>query len=217
LLGLAKHYRGEPEEARRLSLRAFDWLERTGDSYFQIQNLRALALYALADERLEEAEARLQQAVPLALESGGWLVLEVYRLLVETLVRQGRLEEAGQLTEFAAGNVPAEDVYARAALLLSEAAVAAAKEDGETVLRRYPEALLLLEEQRLVIDLAEARLAFGRALRRSGRHEEATSQFQRAYESAAAMEAQALVAELERELPGLATPTAARARSPAKR
>ncbi len=217
LLGLVKHYRGERAEAGRLSLQAFDWLARTGDNYFQIQNLRALALYALADDRLEEAEDRLQEAVPLALESGGWLVLEIYRLLVETLVRQGRLAEANRLTEFAARNVPEEDVYARAALLLSEASVAAAEGNAETALSRYPEALLLLEEQRLVIDLAEARLAFGRVLRRSGRHEEGRTQFQHAFESAAAMGAQALIAQLERELPEIATPTATGGQSTARR
>jgi tetratricopeptide (TPR) repeat protein len=209
LLALAKHYRGEPEEARRLSLQASDWFERTGDSYFQIQNLRALAIYALADDRLDKAEEWLQAAILLALESGGWLVLEIYRLLVETLVRKEQLDEARELVAFAARNVPEEDVYSRAALLLAEASVAAAEGDGDAALSRYPEALLLLEEQHLLIDLAEGHLTFGRTLRRFGRPEEAKAQFGRAYQIAAPMGAQALIAELERESPGLALPTAA--------
>ena len=213
LLALAKHYRGERVEAQELSQRASEWFERTGDSYFQIQNLRALAMYALAADRLEEAEARLQSAIPLALESGGWLVLEIYRLLVETLVRQDRLDDARELAAFAARNVPEEDVYSRAALLLAEASVAAAEGDDDAALSRYPEALLLLEEQRLVIDLVEARANYGRLLQRLGRREEARSQFELAYRSAAAMGAQGLLAEIERELPELAHQTAAVDRS----
>jgi class 3 adenylate cyclase/tetratricopeptide (TPR) repeat protein len=215
LLALAKHYQGEPEEARRLSLQASEWFERTGDSYFQIQNLRALAMYALAGDRLQEAEERLQAAIPLALDSGGWLVLEIYRLLVETLVRQDRLDDARELVAFAARNVPEEDVYSRAALLLAEASVAAAEGDGDAALSRYPQALLLLEEQRLLIDLAEGHLTFGRTLRRFGCPEEAKAQFERAFQIAAPMGAQALIAELQRESPGLARPTAAGDRPPA--
>ena len=214
MLAVAKHYRGEPAEARRLSLQALDWLERTADNYFQVQNLRALALYALAADDLEEAEERLKAAVPLALESGGWLVLEIYRLLVETLVRQERVAEARELAEFAARNVPEEDVYARAALLLAEASVAVADGDRDAALSRYPQALLLLEEQRLLIDLAEGRMAFGRALSRFGRDEEAKTQFHRAHEILAPMGARALVAEIERELTGFASPATAAGQRP---
>jgi class 3 adenylate cyclase/predicted ATPase len=212
LRALAQHYQGRREEARRLSLEAADWFDRIGDSYFQIQNLRALALYALADDRLEEAEERLKAAVPLALDSGGWLVLEIYRLLVETLLRKGRLDEARRLTEFAARNVPEEDVYSRAALLLAEAGVATTEGDGDA-LSRYAEALQLLEQQRLVIDLVEARLVYGRALRRAGRDEEADEQFRLAHASARSMGAHALVSQLGRELPEPADSTVARGSS----
>ena len=40
---------------------------------------------------------------PDRLEVGGWIVIEIYRFLVETLVRQGRIDEARELVEFAAG------------------------------------------------------------------------------------------------------------------
>ena len=79
LLGLVKHYRGEPDEAERLSLQARDWLERTGEPYFQMQNFRALGLYALARGDLEPAERWLREAIPVAVEEGGREVLEVYR------------------------------------------------------------------------------------------------------------------------------------------
>src|SRR5262249_41273497 len=42
------HHRGRLEEAERRALEAQEWFERTGDSYFRVQNLRALSSYALA-------------------------------------------------------------------------------------------------------------------------------------------------------------------------
>ena len=213
LLAFAKYYRGEPDEAWRLSLKAQDWLERTGDNYFQVQNLRALALYALARDDLEQAEEWLKAAIPLALESGGWLVLETYRLQVETLVRQGRVDEARKLAEFAARNVPEEDVYARAAVLLAEASVAVAAGDSEAGLSRYPQALHLLEEQRLLLDLGEGRLAYARALRGFGRDEEAREEFERARALLASMGARGLVDAVNRELLGYG-PAAANVQRP---
>src|SRR5215208_2188689 len=65
LLGLAKYYLGHPEEAERLNVQARDWLERTGEPYFQMQNFRALGLYALARDDLDEAERRLRAAIPV--------------------------------------------------------------------------------------------------------------------------------------------------------
>ena len=38
-LGAVAYYRDRPEEAERLCLQARTWFERTGDSYFQVQNL----------------------------------------------------------------------------------------------------------------------------------------------------------------------------------
>ena len=38
-LGAVAYYRNRPEEAERLCLQARTWFERTGDSYFQVQNL----------------------------------------------------------------------------------------------------------------------------------------------------------------------------------
>jgi class 3 adenylate cyclase/tetratricopeptide (TPR) repeat protein len=200
LLGLVLYYRGEVDEAERLALQALDWLERTSDLYLQLQNLRELARYALARADLQGAEARLRKALPLALEVGGWLVIEIYRYLVETLVRQGRTEEAHELVEFAARNLPPEDAYAQAALCLAQASVATA--DGERVgaVARFDEALSLLREQRLLTDLGEARIAFARALRSFGDQDDAQAELERAREEFARMDAREIVAQIDREL-----------------
>src|SRR5205823_4420905 len=72
-LGIITYYRGDPDEGERLCRQARQWFERTGDTYFQVQNLvRGLAVFALADDRPDEAETWLREAVPVALQIGGW-------------------------------------------------------------------------------------------------------------------------------------------------
>jgi len=199
-LGLVKYYRGELEAAEGLGLRALDWLERTGDSYFQIQNLRGLALYALARDDVTTAEQRLREALLLALEGGGWIVIELYRLLAEVMVRQRKLNEARDLVAFAGRNVPEEDLYARAALLLSEGSVAAASGEQAAAATAFAEALRLLDEQQLTIDLAEARISLARALRGFGDVLGARTELERARTAFARMGASGLVEAIDREL-----------------
>jgi class 3 adenylate cyclase/tetratricopeptide (TPR) repeat protein len=199
-LGLVKYYRGELEAAESLGLRALEWLERTGDNYFQIQNLRGLAMYALKRDDVGTAEQRLREALLLALEGGGWLVIELYRLLAEVMLRQRNLDEARDLVAFAGRNVPEEDVYARAALLLSEGSVAAAGGEQATAATAFAEALRLLEEQQLTIDLAEARISLARALRGFGDVLGARTELERARTAFARMEASGLVDVIDREL-----------------
>jgi tetratricopeptide (TPR) repeat protein len=199
-LGLVKYYRGELEAAEALGRRALDWLERTGDNYFQIQNLRGLALYALARDDVATAEQRLREALLLALEGGGWLVIELYRLLAEVMVRQGNLDEARELVGFAGRNLPEEDLYARAALLLAEASVAATSGEQAAAATAFAEALRLLEEQHLTIDLAEARISLARALRGFGDVVGARTELERARTAFARMGASGLVEAIDREL-----------------
>jgi class 3 adenylate cyclase/tetratricopeptide (TPR) repeat protein len=200
LLSLVRYYRGQIDEAEQLALQALEWLERTGDTYLQLQNLRELARCALARGDLGLAEERLREAVPIALEFGGWVVIEIYRYLTETLVRQGRVEEARELVEFAARNLPPEDAYAQAALRLAEASVATADGERAGAIARFDEALRLLREQRLLTDLGEARVAFARALRTFGEHKDARAELERAREEFARMDARELVAQIDREL-----------------
>lgn len=204
LLGLYKYYRGDVEQAERLALQALDWLERTGDTYLHVQNLRELARYALKRGEPEAAEERIRQALPVALEGGGWLVVEMYRYLAEALVQQGRLDEARELVAFAGRNLPEEDHYARAALRIAEGLVAAAHDEQLGALKSFTEALTLLEELKLLTDLGDARIAFAGVLRSFGDHVAARAELERARNVFAPMEALAPLAEIERELAELA-------------
>jgi class 3 adenylate cyclase/tetratricopeptide (TPR) repeat protein len=206
-LGLVKYYRGDPQEAQRLNVQAQEWLERTGESYFQIQNFRALGLYALARGEPEEAERVLRQAVPLALEEGGWLVLELYRYLVEALIQQGRIDDARELVAFASRNIPEEDAYARATSLVAAALASTAAGDSNAATANFEEALRLLEDQQLPIELGEARLAFARALRSFGEETGARIELERARAIFKRVEAPGLVAEIDDELAKLADGT----------
>jgi predicted ATPase/class 3 adenylate cyclase len=204
MLGLYRYYLGDIDEAERIAVQALDWLERTCDSYLQVQNLRELARYALARDDPELAEERLREALPLALEGGGWLVIETYRYLIEALVRQSRLDDARDLLAFAARNVPEEDAYARAALLVAEAIVATGAGEETTAATAFAEALRLLEEQQLVIDLGETRILLARALRTFGDVVGARTELERASVTFARMEARTLVDEIDRGLAELA-------------
>ena len=200
LLGVVKYYRGEVEEAERLGLKALEWLERTGETYFQLQNRRVLALCAVARSDLVLAEQRLREAIPLALEIGGWLVIEIYRCLIDVLIRQGRLSDARELAVFAFRSVPKEDVYARAAAMLIEASLRTAEGERTLAVEAFHEALILLEQRGDRLDLGEARVAYGRALRQLGDEAGARETLSRAREDLARMGARGLVEQIDREL-----------------
>jgi len=200
MLAFVRYYRGDIDEAERLALQAREWLDRTRDSHLQIQNLRNLAKYALSRDEPELAEQHLREALPPALESGGWLVIELYRYLVETLVRQDQRDDAAELLAFAARNVPEDDPYARAALLLAEAIVATAGGEQSTAATAFSEALRLLEEQQLLTDLAEARVVLARSLRVFGDVAGARTELERARATFAGMGARTPLDEIDREL-----------------
>jgi class 3 adenylate cyclase/tetratricopeptide (TPR) repeat protein len=196
-LGAVKYNQGRLEEAERLGLQARDWLERTGDTYFQVQNLvRPLALLALARDDLELAERWMKEAIPIALEIGGWVVAETYRYLTLTLVRQGRIEDAEQLTRFAATEAREEDPYARAVIAFAEATVATGRGDRAMASNRYQEAIRLFEKLSTPVDLAETRLAFAKALQAFGDAAGARAQLERARELCADMDADGLLAQI---------------------
>ena len=203
-LALVKYHLGALIEAEELSLQASDWLERTGDRFNQLQNLRTLALCAAARSDFELADERLRAAVPLALEVGGALVVEIYRILVDVLISLGRLDDARELAVFAFRSVPEEDAYARAAGLLIEASLRTAEGRADIAIESFAKALQLLEQQGLPLDLGEARLAYGRALRRLGDEVAARTELGRAREGLSKMGALGLVDEIDRELARLA-------------
>ncbi len=180
-LGMIRYQRGDRDEGERLCLRARSWFERTGDTYFQVQNLvRGLAIFALADGRAEEAEAWLREAVPVALQIGGWVIVDTYRYLAEALVAQERIDDAKELVAFAARNVPEEDAYARSALLMAQAIVATAAREPTAAATAFAEALRLIEELDLPLELAEARLTLAHSLRALGDVTGARAELERA-------------------------------------
>jgi tetratricopeptide (TPR) repeat protein len=199
-LALIKYLRGDLDEAERLAEQARAWLERTGDTYIQIQNYVALAQYALARDDPILAEERLREALPVALAEGSWLAAEIYRFLTESILRQGRVDDAAALVEFAARGLPAEPPHVRVAVLFAEAAVAAAKRDADTAIAHYEEALTAFEQLEMRIDLSIGRIAFARALRELGDVERAREQLELARAETVPMGAAGLVSEVEREL-----------------
>jgi predicted ATPase/class 3 adenylate cyclase len=203
-LALVKYYLGDPEEGERLALQAQEWLERTGDTYMQVQNDHALARFALAREEAELAEERVQRTLETALEIGGWLVVDMYRLLTEALVRQERLGDAKELVAFAARNLPEEDTFARASLLLAEAHVATAANEPTAAATSYGEALRLIEELNMTVELAEARFALGRSLRAFGDLSGAKTELERARAIFSRIDAKTPVELIDRELAELA-------------
>ena len=121
LLGLMRFGWGDLDGSEERAMQAVEALERTGEPFFQLQNFNLLAQCALERGEPELAEERLRAAMPLALEEGGWLLIEVYRLLTQALVAQGRVDDAAVLVDFAGRNAPEEYAYASAALLLARA------------------------------------------------------------------------------------------------
>ena len=157
LVGWVRYYRGPIDEARLLAEQAEEWFERTGDSYFRIQNLRCSGKMArLRSATDDEAEAVLRRARDLASDGGGWLVVEVSHCLVDVLVRAGKLDEARQVATSAQRTWQQEDPYAETALLLAGARLAEGK-------ARYADAL---EAFRARDRLTRAAAAAGRRSRR---------------------------------------------------
>jgi tetratricopeptide (TPR) repeat protein len=180
-LGIVAYYRGRPAEGERLCRQARTWFERTGDTYFQVQNITSgLAIFALDAGRPGEAESWLREALPVALQIGGWVVLATYWHLVEALVDQDRLGDAREIVAFAARSVTQEDRLSRSYLLVAEAAVATAVGESVAAGVAFAEALRLLEELNIVIDVAEARVALGRSLRSFGEIGGARTELERA-------------------------------------
>jgi class 3 adenylate cyclase/tetratricopeptide (TPR) repeat protein len=199
-LGLIKYYRGEPEEARQIGERAQAWLERTGETFFQIQNLIALAQYALAKDDPSLAEEYLRDALPRALDEEVLEAAEIDRLLTEALCRQGRVAEAAEVVQFAARDVPRESSYAVAALHLMGACVAVARRDVALATKHYEEAIALLDELGLRIELCQAWLTYGRALRELKLGGRAREQLELARAASVEMGATGLATEVDKEL-----------------
>ena len=200
-LGLTKFYRGDIEQAERLTIQSSEWFERTASRYLQLQNSRALARFALAREDLTLAEERLAAAISQSEDISGWLVVDLYRFLAETLAWQGRVNEAREAAEQARAHLPSqENLYATAAALMAEAFAAMASGDERRMRECFEEALPMIEKQGYAIDLGDAHIAFGRALAKFEDHAGAAAQLTKAREIFAPMGALGPLLEIDREL-----------------
>jgi tetratricopeptide (TPR) repeat protein len=203
LRAVAAYSRGRPDEAERLALEAQEWFERTGDSYFRIQNLRWLATYASARDDTAEAERRLESALALAGPSGGWLVSDLNAALAELLARVGRVNEAVAAAGAALAGASEDDPWARAAALVACACAAAAAGDADVVRLRAAEALEIHGRLGHQLELARARIALGEALTRVGEDDWASTELRLAGEECARMGATTLLADAELALSAL--------------
>jgi class 3 adenylate cyclase/predicted ATPase len=193
LLAYVRNYLGRPVDAEPLAARAAEWLERTGDRYFQIQNLLLLGRLTLTRGALDEAARWIREAVPMAVDVGGWLLVETNRYLVEVLLLDGELDAAWAAASVAAEAVPEEDAFARAESLLSAALISAAEGD-ESATAKMAQALELMAEQSVPIELAEARISCARILGKQGRADEARRHFNDVRASLQGTEARTLIA-----------------------
>ena len=203
LLAWVRFYRGPMDDARRLAEQAEGWFERTGDSYFRIQNLRMLGQLATVAGDDDEAEAVLRHARELAADGGGWLVVEVSRSLVDVLVRAGKIDEAHQVASSAGAMVSEEDPYAETALLLAGARLAEGQARYADALEAFRSGIASLEQQQLRVDAAEARIAYARALRAAGDADAAAAEFDAAHHALVEMGALGLAEVVEREQAGV--------------
>jgi class 3 adenylate cyclase/tetratricopeptide (TPR) repeat protein len=204
-LAFIRYLRGDLDEAERLGEQTRGWLERTGETFFQIQNLIALGKYALARSDPVAAEARFREALPLALEEDSFLTAEIYQLLTETLILEGRRDDAAELATFAARGTGVDHPFTDAAFKMAQAAVASATGDGASAAKLYSEAIELLESLGWPVEASEARISYGRVLRDLGDFDGARAQFEQARSAFHEMGATGLLVDAEEELALIAT------------
>jgi class 3 adenylate cyclase/tetratricopeptide (TPR) repeat protein len=198
LLSFVAFYRSGPQNARRIATRGLRWQERVGDSYFQVQTLCVLAQCEIAVGAPHLAVPRLRKALALAEESGGWLVVEICRYLVEALLDLGRLQEAAQVAVSARSAVPLESDYANAVALLAEAMVSASGSDPGGAWNGFAEAMRIMESQQLWLFLGEAHVLHARALATAGLLEQARDALRQARALFARLGADAKVVDTDR-------------------
>jgi tetratricopeptide (TPR) repeat protein len=194
------YHRGRPEEAERRALEAQEWFERTGDSYFRVQNLRSLSTFALARDDGAEAERRLREAILLANPTGGWLVSELNADLAELLVALGRVDEAEAALAVATDELPEGDPAARAVVCVAAACVAGARDDRNATRRFAEEALEIVVDLGNRLEVTRVRIALARPLAKVGEKEQAAELLRLAGESASEIGATMLLADAETTL-----------------
>jgi tetratricopeptide (TPR) repeat protein len=206
-LAWSKYYLGGLGEAERLALEATERLRRTGDSIVLSQSLLLLSFCARLGSDATAAEAFVREALQVSFGVTGSMRLEFHRCLIDLLVVQGRVREAREVAGQALDGIREQEPYAQTASMLIKARLAAAEGRRSEAEGRYRDAIRLLEEQRLPIDLGEARLAFARVLRHFGDDEAAKTVLLEGRSELERMGAELLLSQTDREL---ATITVAR-------
>jgi tetratricopeptide (TPR) repeat protein len=204
-LGLIAYYRGRLDEAERLLQQAQEWLDRTDDSLFQVQNLHALGQLALTAGDPALAEDRLRSAMPLALEHGGWLAAAVGHRLVDALLGSGRTEDATLLAETLLAGAHDEDAATRAIARLVEGRIASVAGDLDLARTAHLQAIGAFEEIEAWIELGEAQLSLAETYRDAGDEDAARQALERARTTFARMGADGFVTRIDRQLAGLTT------------
>ena len=185
LRGWIAYHLGRPQEAERLALQAQEWFQRTGDRYFFVQNLRALAQYAHARGDDAEAVNRLKEALLVEERRDSWLASVLHADLAEVLVASGRLEEARAAAAAARDAAPDDDPAAGAAASVAAACVAGAEGAREAVLRHTAEALAINERLANTLELSHSRIVLAQALASVGERDEASRMLELAADSSA--------------------------------
>ena len=147
-----------------------DWLDRTSDGLFVIQNLRALALVALARGDVADAEARLRAAYPFALQNGGYLAVEVSRPADRDAAPHAAAEEARSVARSLWQTCPRRTSTQMAASKRIEAELAAADGDADGMRAGYIGRSGAAGDLQAWLDLGETHIEFSVSLRAVGDH-----------------------------------------------
>jgi len=108
------------------------------------------------------------------------VLMDTYRYLAEVLVALDRIDDAREIVAFSARNLPEDDPYSRSSFLMAEAVVATAAGEQTAAGTAFAEALRLIEELDIPLDLARARMALGRSLHAFGDVTGARTELERA-------------------------------------
>jgi predicted ATPase/class 3 adenylate cyclase len=193
------HCHGEVEEAEALLRQAMEWFERMSEGMFRVLALRHLALVALERRELEEAERLLQEALALVLERAPSEAADIYCVLVEVFVRQGKIAEARVLADLALSSVLEDDPEAQAKAWLTDALARAAAGEPYRMLEGYLESAARLAELQKWFQLAEGSRALAHVLADADRNA-AVVELQRAEEACKHTDANALLGLIGRDL-----------------
>jgi len=165
------------------------WAERSGDAFVTAEVMRAEAAVLLAQLELEQADALLEEALPLheqLYSPNHPLVATVHTLHAEVGLAQGTLDDAQRAAEsalqiFEATVGPRDLQTLEAVRVAGEVAMAQGRlDDAESLARRSVDALALFSTLRHDIDRGHGLLLLGDVLRARGDFDAAEDAYTRA-------------------------------------